>query len=433
MTTPSINFENSDNSNNSNPDFSTILPLKLLAWYDEFGRDLPWRTRGAHPNPYVVWISEIMLQQTTVKTVIPYFYRFMEQFPDVQSLAAADIDDVFLMWQGLGYYARARKMHECAQVLTKKYGGKFPKTREELLKLPGVGPYTAASISSLAFNKREAVIDGNVVRVISRVYGIRESTAESMPDTAESMPDIIEKAEYLMPKKRAADYTSAIMDLGATVCTPKNPSCSSCPFETYCIARHENTVDSIPLIEKIQKINKIGKLFWIENEEGCVFIRKRTEKGLLSGLTEFPWAAIEGDLENLNSILFPIEVDWENTGIHVKHIFTHINLTLYVYRTKVKGESQIALFNKFSGTGGGIGFVSKEEFQNYPFSTLMKKVISKAEEETAGKLKKKSGRSSKKPEANSKESERNSKEPETNSNKPETNSKKKIIKSLSEF
>ena len=374
MKIPSIN---SESEYPKSSDFSNLLPLKLLAWYDEFGRDLPWRARGAHPNPYVVWISEIMLQQTTVKTVVPYFYRFMEKFPDVQSLAAADIDDVLLLWQGLGYYTRAQKMHECAQVLTDKYSGKFPETREELLKLPGIGPYTAASISSLAFDKQEAVIDGNVVRVISRIYGIRISTSESMPD-------IIQKAQNLMPKERAADYTSAIMDLGATVCTPKNPSCASCPFENYCAALHENAVDSIPRIDKLQKVNKIGKLFWIEDESGAVFIRKRTEKGLLSGLTEFPWAAIEGSTQNLADIPSPIESDWENTGIHVRHVFTHINLTLYVYLTKVAEKEKVDFSGKFSGS---IGFVSRDEFQNYPFSTLMKKVISKTAGESCGKLK----------------------------------------------
>ena len=390
----------------------------MLAWYDEFGRDLPWRTRGAHPNPYVVWISEIMLQQTTVKTVIPYFYRFTEKFPDIQSLAVADIDDVLLMWQGLGYYARARKMHECAQVLTEKYGGRFPENREELLKLPGIGPYTAASISSLAFDKQEAVIDGNVVRVISRVYGIRESTSESMPD-------IIEKAKHLMPKKRAADYTSAIMDLGATVCTPKNPSCASCPFENYCAALHENVVDSIPRIDKLQKIDKVGKLFWIENESGSIFIRKRTEKGLLFGLTEFPWEAVVGGAENLKTIPFPIEeADWTDTGVHVRHIFTHINLTLYVYRIKIKEEEKAILFKKFKG---GIGFVSKEEFQNYPFSTLMKKVISKTEDCAVRGFQKMPEHNSKKPKTNPKVLKTNSK---TNT---KTNSKKKITVSLSKF
>ena len=331
-----------------------------------------------------------MLQQTTVKTVIPYFHRFTEKFPTIQSLADADIDDVLLMWQGLGYYTRARKMHECARLLADEYGGKFPQTYDELLRLPGIGPYTAASISSLAFDKPEAVVDGNVIRVISRVYGIRESTSESLPD-------IIQKAKKLMPEKRAADYTSAIMDLGATVCTPKNPSCTFCPFEIYCAALSENVVELIPRIDKLQKVEKVGKLFWAEDENGAVFIRKRTEKGLLSGLTEFPWEAVEGGAEKLTDIPFPIKSDWENTAVQVRHVFTHINLTLYVYRAKIKEEEIGSFLAEFKGdSDSNIGFVSKGEFQNYPFSTLMKKVISKMGEGDGEKSQKKSGSNSKK-------------------------------------
>ncbi|WNY23361.1 Endonuclease III [Methanimicrococcus hongohii] len=360
-----------DEKDNEENEKRAALSSALLSWYDQFGRDLPWRVRGAHPSPYTVWISEIMLQQTTVKTVIPYFYRFLEKFPDIETLANADIEDVLLMWQGLGYYTRARKLHECAQYLVKNHGGKFPETYSELLKLPGIGPYTAASISSLAFDKREAVVDGNVIRVISRLYGIQESTAISLPD-------VTKKAQNLMSDTRAADYTSAIMDLGATVCTPKNPVCNSCPFETDCAALSLHLIEEIPKIEKLQKINKIGKLFWIENESKEVLIRKRSEKGLLHGLTEFPWEAVEGDRSKLREIPFPIEnTDWIETGKSVRHVFTHINLTLEIYQTKInsmKNESDLMNLKKSGGQ-----FVSKKDFENYPFSTLMKKVIREAD------------------------------------------------------
>ncbi|MBZ3935110.1 A/G-specific adenine glycosylase [Methanimicrococcus blatticola] len=343
------------------------LSSALLDWYDRNGRDLPWRVRGAHPNPYMVWIAEIMLQQTTVKTVIPYFYRFMDKFPDIQSLANADIEDVLLMWQGLGYYTRARKLHECAKYLTDNCGGRFPETYSELLKLPGIGPYTAASISSLAFDKREAVVDGNVIRVISRLYGIQESTAVSLPD-------IQKKAQELMSEKRAADYTSAIMDLGATVCTPKNPICGDCPFGTDCVARALGLIDEIPKIEKLQKINKSGKLFWIENENGAIFIQKRSEKGLLHGLTEFPWEAAEGSSDQIHKIPFPFQkTDWVDAGKSVKHVFTHINLTLEIYKTQISLEAMTDQeFMSFVKNGQ---FVLKDNFKDYPFSTLMKKVI----------------------------------------------------------
>jgi A/G-specific adenine glycosylase len=361
------------------------LSSALLAWYDQFGRDLPWRVRGAHPNPYVVWISEIMLQQTTVKTVIPYFYRFLEKFPNIQTLADADIEEVLLMWQGLGYYTRARKLHECAQYLVKNCGGKLPKMYSELLKLPGIGPYTAASISSLAFNKREAVVDGNVIRVISRLYGIQESTAVSLPT-------ITKKAQDLMSEERAADYTSAIMDLGATVCTPKNPDCAQCPFAADCKALSLNLIDEIPKIEKLQKVNKVGKLFWIENEAGDVLIRKRSEKGLLHGLAEFPWQAVAGDSSSLEEISFPIaDAEWIKTK-SVRHVFTHINLNLEIYKTVVDSAKPKTDLINLKKSGGQ--FVSKENFKDYPFSTLMKKVVREIESEDQ-----KTSKRSKKPKA----------------------------------
>jgi A/G-specific adenine glycosylase len=346
----------------------SVLPRRLLEWYDAFGRDLPWRTRGAHPNPYFVWVSEIMLQQTTVKTVIPYFHRFLKKFPDIHALASANIEDVLFIWQGLGYYTRAKKMHECAQYLVKNNGGIFPEMYNDLLKLPGIGPYTAASISSLAFDKQEAVVDGNVIRVISRLYAVRESTSESLPE-------ITKKARLLMPKKRAADYTSAIMDLGATVCTPKNPLCGECPFSKHCAALKENAVNEIPKIIKIQKVKKSGALYWIENEAGAVYIQKRTEKGLLCGLTEFLWHA-EEDTGAHKSPTFPIQSDWENTGKSVQHVFTHIVLHLDIYKTKV---NEADFLKRFTGE-----FVMPKNFSAYPFSTLMKKVIREMEQSKTG-------------------------------------------------
>ncbi|MDV0447722.1 Adenine DNA glycosylase [Methanosarcinaceae archaeon Ag5] len=359
---------------------TTPLSSSLLAWYDKNGRDLPWRVRGAHPNPYLVWVSEIMLQQTTVQTVIPYFYRFMDKFPTIESLANADIEDVLLMWQGLGYYTRARKLYECAKTIVADYGGKFPETYAELLKLPGIGPYTAASISSLAFDKPEAVVDGNVIRVIARLYSMTEPVDQIKQE-------IVKKAQQLMPKERAADYTSAIMDLGATVCTPKNPKCKSCPFNSDCCALKEGTVDEIPIIVKLEKVKKSGPLFWIENERGEVFIRKRTETGLLSGLTEFPWSADDVSVGKKEPE-FPFAGGWTFTNKSVKHVFTHIQLSLDIYKTEVSGkEEKSSDFKDFKTKTGGI-FVSKENFKDYPFSTLMKKVIAEMEKPDVKKNKK---------------------------------------------
>ncbi|MGN0919768.1 MAG: A/G-specific adenine glycosylase [Alphaproteobacteria bacterium] len=324
---------------------SQILTKQLLDWYQKYGREMPWRVKGgAHPDAYAVWISEIMLQQTTVATVMDYFVRWMGRFPDVQTLAKADLQEVLLMWQGLGYYTRARKIHECARVLMEKYGGKIPNTREELLKLPGIGPYTASSICCFAFNQSETVVDGNVIRVIARLYGItQEITA----------PDIYPLAQKLTSQTQGADYASAIMDLGATVCTPTNPKCDLCPWKKACVACQKALQEQIPQIKKLAKKEKFGRLYLIQNARGEYLIQKRAGKGLLAGLWEFPWE----------------EVDQLSPEKHprVVHVFTHFKLTL---------ELVPALENKAADFVAGT-WVKPSDFKNYPFPTLMQKVIKK--------------------------------------------------------
>lgn len=316
------------------------LTEQLLNWYEKNGRELPWRVKGgAHFNAYAVWISEIMLQQTTVATVVDYFTRWMKKFPTIEALAKADLQDVLLSWQGMGYYTRARKIHECAQVLMQKYDGKLPHTRDELLKLPGIGPYSASSICCFAYNIPETVVDGNVMRVIARLYGItKEITA----------PDIYPLAQKLTSFKHGADYASAIMDLGATVCTPTNPKCDMCPWAKSCAARKKEIQEQIPQIKKIAKKEMVGQVYLIQNNKGEYLIRQRTEKGLLHGLWEFPWQ--EG--EKLSG-KYPT----------VTHIFTHIKLTLQIVRDQ---------HPKFDGI-----WVSPQNFKDYPFSTLMQKIIRK--------------------------------------------------------
>ena len=328
---------------------SQKISEKLLIWYQKNGRDLPWRVKGgAHPNPYVILVSEFMLQQTTVKTVIPYFKRFMERFPTIEDLAAATQEEVYTMWQGLGYYTRAKSLHTTAQMIVENYGGVFPKNREEILKLKGIGGYTVASFLALAFNKPEAVIDGNVMRIISRLYHLTKPLDE-IKET------IKEKAEELTSREHPADYASAIMDLGAMVCTPKNPQCLVCPLEEYCQSKNLADIEHIPQRRKLNKQEKIGSVYLIENDKGEYLIRKRTEKGLLSGLYEFPWID-NGELYK----------DSEDSHQQVVHVFTHFKLTLQIYKKK---SNKPLLADSF--------FVSKEEFKNYPFSTLMKKVIKK--------------------------------------------------------
>ena len=316
----------------------------LLNWYQKYGRDMPWRVKGgAHPNAYAVWISEIMLQQTTVATVGDYFIRWMKKFPDIKTLARSDLQEVLLAWQGLGYYTRARKIHECAQVLMEKYNGQIPQNREELLKLPGIGPYTASSICCFAFNQPETVVDGNVMRVIARLYGITHEITAS---------DIYPLAQKLTSHKHGADYASAIMDLGATVCTPANPKCDLCPWAKACIAHKKSIQEKIPQIKKLIKKEKFGRLYLIQNAKGEYLIRQRLGKGLLSGLWEFPWEEVSA----LSSDKLP----------HVIHVFTHFKLTLELVRFS----------DKSSVYSDGI-FVAVKDFDKYPFSTLMKKVVKK--------------------------------------------------------
>lgn len=223
---------------------SNDLSKLLLNWYDKNGRRLPWRVRGgAHPDPYVILVSELMLQQTTVKTVIPYFQRFMERFPTVQSLAEAPLEEVYFYWQGLGYYTRARSLHATAGIIVSQYGGKFPQTRQEVLKLKGIGSYTVASFLALAFNQPETVVDGNVIRIICRLYNLTEPVDE--------IAGLIrQKAEALTDRTCPADYASAIMDLGAGICTPKNPQCLLCPWQNFCRARGLENLENIPRQQK---------------------------------------------------------------------------------------------------------------------------------------------------------------------------------------
>ena len=322
------------------------LSTLLLKWYQEHGRDLPWREKGgAHHDPYAVLVSEVMLQQTTVATVIPYFERFIKKFPTIWSLAQASIEEVYQYWQGLGYYTRARSLHSTAQIIAKQG---WPQTLKEALKLKGLGIYTAASFLALAFNLPETVVDGNVIRIICRLYHLKQPVKEILPQ-------IHELAEKITDKKNPADYASAIMDLGAIICTPKNPQCLLCPWQKHCQSFGKKDTEEIPLRKQPQKVEKRGFVYLIFNSKGEIFIRKRTEKGLLSGLWEFPW----------DDSLTP-RPNAQKTNNSVTHIFTHIKLILQI---------SICQTNTLPMEGM---FVSPSRLQNYPMSTLMKKIIKTA-------------------------------------------------------
>ena len=295
----------------------------LLRWYRRAGRVLPWRGEGM--DPYRVWLSEIMLQQTTVAAVIPYYERFVDRWGCVESLAAASAQDVLGMWAGLGYYARARNLHDCAREVVRRGG--FPSTEKELLSLPGIGPYTAAAIAAIGFGRHAVVVDGNVKRVLSRVFAIETVLEET---------DFYKPASALTPKRGAGVYAQALMDLGATVCRPRTPSCEVCPWEGFCEARARGVPEQFPRRRpKGAKPLRRGLVFWIQRSDGAVLVCERPPTGLLGGMLGFPtssWAA--GSFPGLESCA-PIQASWRHLGM-VRHTFTHFHLELEVYGARVR-------------------------------------------------------------------------------------------------
>ncbi|MFU0506442.1 A/G-specific adenine glycosylase [Pseudaminobacter sp. NGMCC 1.201702] len=345
------------------PDIAT----HLLDWYDANHRDLPWRVPPRHiaagrkPNPYHVWLSEIMLQQTTVEAVKPYFRAFLERWPDVKALAAADTEDVMKAWAGLGYYSRARKLKACADLVASG-SGEFPATEKELLQLPGVGPYTAAAIAAIAFDRPAAVMDGNVERVMSRLFAI----ATPLP---EAKPEIRSRLTTLVPEQRPGDFAQAMMDLGATICTPRRPRCMLCPLRADCLVLGNGDPELYPVrAPKPEKPSRRGAAFVAVTPDGAVLLRKRPEKGLLGGMSEVPttaWTArIDGDT---GPDAAPFPADWRKVG-HISHVFTHFALDLAVYRAAVEFEAAPA----------GHFWASAGNLHGEALPTVMKKAIEAA-------------------------------------------------------
>jgi A/G-specific adenine glycosylase len=304
---------------------------RLLAWYDRHRRVLPWRAhRGERPDPYRVWLSEIMLQQTTVKAVAPYYTRFLARWPDVQSLAAAPLSDVLKAWAGLGYYARARNMHACAKLIVERHGGCFPRDEQALRALPGVGPYTAAAIAAIAFDRRATAIDGNVERVIARLFAVETALPAGKPI-------VRNLAEALTPHRRCGDFVQALMDLGATICTPAKPACALCPWMAACAARQRGDPESFP--RKAVKVSgrlRRGVAFVATRGDGMLLVRTRRTNGLLGGMTEVPTTEWGHDFaENKALMAAPMRRRWRRLPGHVAHTFTHFPLRLIVYVTRV--------------------------------------------------------------------------------------------------
>ena len=333
----------------------------LLAWYDRHRRILPWRASpGRKADPYHVWLSEIMLQQTTVATVKSYFDHFVARWPRVEDLAAADLDEVLHAWQGLGYYARARNLHKCAKTVAEQHAGRFPETEQDLLALPGVGPYTAAAIAAIAFDQPASPVDGNIERVVARL---------NLIDTPlpQGKKPIQAAAAELTPAVRPGDFAQAMMDLGATICTPRNPKCALCPLQEICRANHAGDAETYPRrAPKKAKPTRHGVAFWIEDGQGRVLLRRRPEKGLLGGMMEIPstdWREAPWETADALSKAPVAAAGWEQAG-EVRHTFTHFHLHLSVVRGGA-GNPENAV--------EGI-WVAPDDFDGQALPTLMKKV-----------------------------------------------------------
>jgi A/G-specific adenine glycosylase len=316
---------------------ATIAPL-LLAWYDRSRRDLPWRyPPGTRADPYRIWLSEIMLQQTTVKAVIPYFETFTTRWPDVAALAAAPLDAVLAAWAGLGYYSRARNLHACAAAVVAEHGGHFPADEAALLTLPGVGPYTAAAIAAIGHGQKATPIDGNIERVVTRLYAI----VEPLPG---AKPRVKACAQALTPEQRAGDFAQAMMDLGATVCTPRQPSCLICPLTKPCRARVEKIAADLPRKSpKPDRPIRYGTAFVVTRRDGAVLLRRRPESGLLGGMLEVPstdWSEVRpGD--NAIRTATPVAAAFAAVPGTVVHIFTHFRLELQVVVTRLAANETL--------------------------------------------------------------------------------------------
>lgn len=315
------------------------LSNRLLAWYDEHRRDLPWRVGpGEISDPYRVWLSEIMLQQTTVAAVKPYFERFLQRWPTIQDMASASLDDILKGWAGLGYYARARNLHKCATLVADQYGGLFPDSEAGLIELPGIGRYTAAAIAAIVYGRRATVVDGNVERVMARLHGVDEPLPAAKPL-------LYAHAEAQTPENRCGDYAQAVMDLGATLCSPSRPSCELCPWSAPCRAKATGQTDVLPRRQKKKpRPTRYGTAFWLERDGTSgpeVLLRRRPEQGLLGGMMEIPstpWAEdsagdlAEGRDESAPAPVAPAPVEWHEVPGTVVHVFTHFRLELDVKR-----------------------------------------------------------------------------------------------------
>ncbi len=341
------------------------LRESLLAWYDASGRTLPWRIRpedraaGKIAEPYAVWLSEIMLQQTTIAHGTPYWHTFLDEFPRVTELANAERDRVLTLWAGLGYYARARNLHKCAQIIRDEHQGVFPQTEAELLKLPGIGAYTAATIAAICFGEATNIVDGNVERVIGRMFRVETPLPKGKTE-------IRNYAATLIGPDRPGDYGQALMDLGSNLCTPRSPDCDMCPWSGHCAAHRAGCETDYPKrAKKSAQSIRFGAAFVLTHKNE-VLLRRRPDTGLLGGMMGFPgsdWGEMPGD-----PLAFaPIKRNWKKCEDTVRHIFTHFDLRLDVYRAEISSKQGLA----------GI-WAEVEHIDQFALPTVMRKVLAAA-------------------------------------------------------
>ncbi|HEX4294294.1 MAG TPA: A/G-specific adenine glycosylase [Rhizomicrobium sp.] len=336
---------------------------KLLTWYDRHARVLPWRAKkGERADPYRVWLSEIMLQQTTVQAVAGYYRKFLDLWPTVERLAAAPLDDVLTAWAGLGYYARARNLHKAAQVVAGELGGKFPDSYEGLRALPGIGDYTVGAIASIAFDLPYAAMDANAERVVARLFAITEPIAKAKTKMRAL-------GQSLVPAKRAGDFAQAMMDLGSAICTPKRPACMSCPLFDDCVARKQGIQETLPVKgEKAVRPLRRGAAFVVRDKDGAVLLVKRPSEGLLGGMMQPPLGPWSEEFPSKAEAMeqAPLKAEWKKRLGIVRHGFTHFELEIEVYVAKVTKRPE------FEGR-----WVS--DLSTAALPTLMRKVIAAGE------------------------------------------------------
>ena len=343
------------------------LSTRLLSWYRQHGRIFPWRD---HPDPYAVWVSEIMLQQTRVQTVIPYFEKWMRLFPTVKHLADASEHDVLSAWEGLGYYSRARNLHKSAKLVVEKFNGKLPRNLDDLCSLPGIGRYTVGAIASMAFGMDEPTLDGNMRRVFARLFDVKESV-----DSSEGEKILWDLVAQNLPRGHAGDYNQALMDLGSTICLPKNPRCLLCPLTEICGARKNGTHYDRPVRKPKKKESPHYVLVaGVMMKNGRVLLAKRPSKGLLGGMWEFPNGRVDGDpakglasfLRTLKSV-YKLKVRRKEALGFIQHAYTHFKVTVHVFRCELTAMSN----------DKNLKWVKAGELDDYPMGKVNRQIAKK--------------------------------------------------------